>query len=67
MEADFVVENTDDEEILAIPSDYVAFPEPAGYFVVVSGGINFNPSYERPSRWHRFWARVLLGWKWREA
>lgn len=39
--------------------------ETAGYYVP-SSGLKFGIE-KKPSAWHRFWVRVLLGWQWEDA
>jgi len=36
----------------------------AGYYVP-SSGLKFGIE-KKPSAWHRFWVRVILGWQWEE-
>jgi hypothetical protein len=38
---------------------------PLGYWQI--GGRVMLAIYAYPSRWKRFWAKFLLGWKWVEA
>ena len=41
-------------------------PEPVGHWVW-DGGMDVKIAvYRRPSRWHQFWNRVLLGWRWED-
>lgn len=45
---------------------YILLPQPqyaGGYSV---GGLTISLT-TKPSRWHRFWVRVCLGWEWRDA
>lgn len=37
-------------------------PVPVGRYEVVSGVSFFTTT--KPHAWHRFWARILLGWRW---
>jgi len=32
--------------------------------LIVLPGCVFELAHEMPNAWYRFWARVLLGWKW---
>ncbi len=44
---------------------FIQQPEVVGYF-----DINPMLAYEmthKPNWWYRFWARKLLGWKWRDV
>ncbi len=43
----------------------IAFPAPVGYWVISD---SFHvPGRHRPSRWNRFWTKMLLGWQWEES
>lgn len=38
-------------------------PDVGGYDV---GGVTYMLT-KKPSAWHRFWVRVVLGWEWKDA
>lgn len=41
-------------------------PTPAGYWIWPDLQTRMA-GYRRPSAWHRFWYRVLLGWRWEDG
>ncbi len=54
-----------DEEFFVTELKQVRLPAPAGHWII---GGSFNVSvWHRPSRWNRFWTKLLLGWEWEEA
>lgn len=36
----------------------------AAWYLSVSPQLKFFGGSTCPNRWHRFWQRVLLGWRW---
>ena len=55
------------EKLVKLPREVPGFhfsqPNSVAYFDIAPNVHVHSPGY--PSRWHRFWQRVLLGWRWR--
>ena len=60
-----MIEVTDKKLSGPMPDGTINIPKPAGYWII-SGSFHI-PVKRRPSRWNRFWVKLLLGWEWREA
>ena len=52
---------------LKLVTNFDAPPPPAGAYWIGPHGARLAFALpKRPSRWHQFWTRVLLGWHWRD-
>lgn len=59
------IQFTDEELFISQTDGLINLPQPAGHWVI---GGSFNVSvWHRPSRWNRFWTKLLLGWEWRDG
>ena len=59
-----IIEPMKIEKLLdAIPGFHFTQPNAKAYFDIAPNVHVHSPGY--PNRFHRFWQRVLLGWRWR--